>query len=171
MSLLLFMRQKAIEKGIRICPYCGKEDISYGLNGTCFECNNPIERNPKEKSLLFALEVYTEFLEKYDEYLNAEDKNLLLKSLKGLIYSWSKKNIIANEDIIRIQTVVKDVKRIGGNQLGAAFYMDGEEPKVQLVQNYHGMAGDPMTRVKSLGGVILSIQFILNYKVSNEFVL
>ena len=57
MNLLSFMRQKAIEKGMKTCPSFGKEDIFFALNGKCLECDKPIQRNNAEKTLQFSIEI------------------------------------------------------------------------------------------------------------------
>lgn len=171
MSLLPYLRQKATEKGIKTCPNCGEEDIFYALNGKCLECNNPIERNGKEKSLQFSIEVFTEFFEKYDEIFTPEQKKIPLQFLKGLIYSLSTKNSLENEKIIKLQSIVKNIGRIGGNTIGGAITMETGNPGLQLLEDWSGAVGDPMSRVKSLGAVILAIQYILEYNVKNEFIL
>lgn len=171
MSLLPFMRQKATEKGIKICPSCGEEDIFFALNGMCLECNNPIERNGKEKSLQFSIEVLTEFFEKYDEIFTPEQKKIPLQFLKGLIYTLSTKNSLENEKIIKLQSIVKNIGRIGGNAIGGTITMAAGKPGLQMLKDWSGTAGDPMSRVKSLSAVIFAIQYILGYKVKNEFVL
>lgn len=165
------MRQKATEKGIKTCPNCGEEDIFFALNGMCLECNNSIPRNGKEKSLQFAIEVFTEFFEKYDEIFSPEQKKIPLQFLKGLIYSLSTKNSLENDKIIKLQSIVKNIGRIGGNAIGGAVTMEGGKPGLQMLKDWSGTVGDPMSRVKSLSAVILAIQYILDYKVKNEFVL
>jgi hypothetical protein len=171
MSLLPFMRQKATEKGIKTCQNCGEQDIFFALNGTCLECNNPIPRNGKEKSLQFSIEIFTEFFEKYDEIFTPEQKKIPLQFLKGLIYSLSKKNILENEKIIKLQSIVKNIGKIGGNAIGGAISMENGKPGLEMLEDFSGTVGDPMSRVKSLSAVILAIQYILDYKVKNEFVL
>lgn len=171
MSLLPFMKQKAIEKGIKRCPNCGEEDIFYALNGKCLECDNPIQRNAKEKSLQFSIEVFTEFFEKFDEILTAEQKKIPLQFLKGLIYTLSTKNNLENEKIIKLQMIVKNIGQIGGDAIGGAIKVEDGKPSLQLLKDYGGTVGDPMSRIKSLSAVILSFQYILEYKVKNEFIL
>lgn len=171
MSLLPYMRQKAMEKGIKTCPNCGAEDIFFAINGTCLECNNPIPRNPNEKTLQFSIEIFTEFFEKFDELFTPEQKKVPIQFLKGLIYSLAKNNSLENEKIIQLQSIVKNIGRIGGNAIGGAITMDNGKPGLQMLKDFAGTSGDPMSRVKSLSAVILAIQYILEYKVKNEFVL
>lgn len=172
MSLLLpFMKQKATEKGIKTCPNCSKEDIFFALNGMCLECKNPIPRNGKEKSLQFSIEIFTEFFEKYDEIFTSEQKKIHLQFLKELIYSLSTKNSLENEKIIKLQSIVKNIRQIGGNTIGGSITIEGGKPGIKLLKDWGGTVGDPMSRVKSLSAVILAIQYILEYKVKNEFIL
>ena len=141
------------------------------MNGTCLECNNPIPRNSKEKTLQFSIEIFTEFFEKFDELFTPEQKKVPIQFLKGLIYSLSKKNSLENEKIIQLQSIVKNIGRIGGNAIGGAITMDNGKPGLQMLKDFGGTSGDPMSRVKSLSAVILAIQYILEFKVKNEFVL
>lgn len=171
MSLLPYIRQKAMEKGIKTCPYCGVQDIFFAINGTCLECNNPIPRNSKEKTLQFSTEIFTEFFEKFDELFTPEQKKIPIQFLKGLIYTLSKTNTLENEKIIQLQSIVKNIGRIGGNAIGGAITMENGKPGLQMLKDFAGASGDPMSRVKSLGAVILAIQYILEFKVRNEFVL
>ena len=165
------MRQKAIEKGIKTCPNCGEEDIFFALNGMCLGCNNPIQRNSKEKSLQFSVELFTEFFEKFDEIFTAEQKKIPIQFLKGLIYTLSSKNSLENDKIIKLQSIVKNIGRFGGNAIGGAIKVEGGKPELLMLKDYGGTEDDPMSRVKSLSAVILAIQYILEYKVKNEFIL
>jgi hypothetical protein len=165
------MRQKAIEKGIKACPSCGTEDIFFALNGMCLECNKPIQRNSKEKTLQFSIEVFVEFFEKYDEVFSAEQKKNPIQFLKGLINTLIIKGALENEKIITLQSIVKNIGQIGGNNFGGAIVVESGKPSLQLLKDFSVQAADPMSRIKSLSAVILSIQYILDYKVKNEFVI
>jgi len=165
------MRQKAIEKGIKSCPNCGVEDIFFALNGICLECNSPIQINNKEKSLQYSIEVFTEFFEKFDEIYTIEQKKIPIQFLKGLIYTLSTKINLENDKIIKLQSIVKNIGRIGGNAIGGAITMENGKPSLQLLKDFSSIDEDPMSIVKSLSAVVLAIQYISEYKVKNEFVL
>ncbi len=49
--------------------------------------------------------------------------------------------------------------------------MASSKPSLEMLENYKGSEGDLMSRVKSLSAVIISIQYILEYKVKNEYIL
>jgi hypothetical protein len=171
MNLLPFLRQKAMEKGIKTCPNCDTEDIFYSLNGMCLECNGSLPPNDKIKSLQFATELFTEFFEKHDSMFTSEQKKIPVQFLKGLVHNLSNKGSLENEKIIKLQSIIKNIGTIGSNEAGGAIKMENGKPSLQLLENHTRLSGDPFERVKSFAAVILAMQYILDFKVKNEFVL
>lgn len=165
MSLLPFMKQKVIEKGLKQCPHCGEPDIFYALNGTCLECNKPIPRNSTLKTFQFAVEILTEFIDKYDDFTPRETKQPALDYFNAIIYT-CRNNIPSNESLLKLKTFVNNVGSLGGNEIGGSVTIQNGEPSLQLLKNYK-TAGDPMARVKSLSAVILAIQFIQSFSLTS----
>ena len=166
MSLLPFMKQKATEKGLKQCPHCGKPDIFFALNGTCLECNNSIPRNDSLKTFQFAVEILTEFIDKYDDLTSREIKQPALDDFNAIVYTCNN-NTPSNESLIKLKTFVNNVGAIGGNDIGGSVTIQKGEPSLQLLENYQ-TSGDPMARVKSLSAVILAIQFIQSFSLDSE---
>ena len=129
----------------------------------CLECNKPIPKNSREKTLQFAIEVLKEFLERYDEMFSSEQKKLPIQFLEGLVNTLINKNDVENEKIITLQTMVKQLGQIGGNGIGGGIKIESGKPVLLLLENYPVDDAEPMARIRSLTGVILSIQFILEY--------
>lgn len=171
MSMVNFMRKRATEKGIQTCPHCGAEDILYGLGGKCLECSQPIPRNNEYFSLEFAIECFTEFFIKYDKVFSPAQKANPIKFLLQLCKDYSLLDQIPNSKIIQLQSMVKNVGRIGGEEIGGVIVMTNGNPTLQVAKNFNGMQGDPIDNMKSLGGVIVAMQYILSYPVKNEFVI
>jgi len=165
LTLVPFLRQKAMEKGIKTCPNCGYEDIFFALNGMCLECNTPIEKNNREKTLQFAIEVLREFLDGYDEMFSIEQKKRSIQFLEELVHTLTHKNNLENEKIVVLQSIVKSIGQIGGKGIGGGIKIESGKPVLLLLKNYRIDDADPMARIKSLSGVILSLQFILEYPV------
>lgn len=171
MSLLPFMKQKATEKGLKNCPHCGVPDIFYALNGTCMECNKPIDRHSKPKTFQFALELFNEFIEKFDNLTPRETKQPAIDYFIGLIATCKNENKLpSNESIIRLQSFINNMGSIGGDKIGGSITVQNGQPSLQLLKNYQP-SGDPMARIKSLGAVVAAIQYIQGLSVTNEFVL
>lgn len=171
MSMVNFFRKRATEKGITKCPNCGAEDILFGLSGKCLECSQPIPRNDKYLSLEFAIESFTEFFVKYDKIFSPAQKANPIKFLLQLCKEYSILDPIPDTKIIQLQSIVKNVGRIGGEEIGGVIVMTNGNPTLQVAKNFTGMQGDPLDNMKSLGGVIVAMQYILNYPVKNEFVI
>ena len=171
MSMVNFFRKRATEKGIQTCPHCGEEDILFGLGGKCLECGQPIPRNDKYLSLEFAIESFTEFFVKYDKIFSPAQKANPIKFLLQLCKDYSLLDPIPNSKIIQLQSIVKNVGRIGGEEIGGVIVMTNGNPTLQVAKNFNGMHGDPIDNMKSLGGVIVAMQYILSYPVKNEFVI
>lgn len=165
MSLLPFMKQKATEKGLKQCPNCGKPDIFYALNGTCMECNKSIPRNNSIKTFQFAVEILTEFIDKYDDLTSREIKQPALDYFNAIIYSCNN-NTPSNESLLKLKTFINNVGALGGNDIGGSVTIQNGEPSLQLLENYQ-TSGDPMARVKSLSAVILAIQFIQSFSLTS----
>lgn len=171
MSLLTFMKQKATEKGLKNCPHCGVPDIFYAVNGTCLECHQPIDRRSKPKTFLFVLEVFTEFIDKFDNLTPRETKQPALDHFNGLIATCKNEiKLPPNESIIRLQAFLNNMGTIGGDKIGGAVTVENGAPSIQLLKN-HQAPGNPMDRVKSLAAIVIAIEFIQELSVANEFVL
>jgi len=163
MSILNFMEEKAIEKGISTCPNCLTADIFYSLLGKCSECDTVFEEKPKIKKLQFSIEVLLEFTEKYDECMPNDVKRIFLQLGKTIIYKIKTENTVDNSKLIQFQYQCNHIPQLGSNQFGGA--IDGNNMAIQMVESIT----NPVTVGKSLSAVILSIIFIRKYKVPNEF--
>jgi len=129
----------------------------------CLECNKPIQKNNREETLQFAIEVFKEFFERYDEMFSIEQKKLPIQFLEGLVETLINKNDLENEKIITLQSMVKHLSQIGGNRIGGGIKIESGKPVLLLLENYSVDDADPMARIRSLSAVILSLQFILDY--------
>ena len=129
----------------------------------CLECNNPIQKNSRKKTLQFAIEVLREFLEGYDEMFSKEQKKGPVQFLEGLINTLISKNDLENKKIITLQAMVKNIGQIGGKGIGGGIKIESGKPVLLLLEDYSVDNADPMARIKSLTAVTLSLQFILEY--------
>lgn len=77
----------------------------------CLACNNPIQKNIREKTLEFAIEVLREFSEGYDEMFSIEQRKRPIQFLEALVNTLINKNDLENEKIITLQSMVKHKKR------------------------------------------------------------
>jgi len=129
----------------------------------CLECNHPIQKNSRKKTLQFAIEVLKEFLEGYDEMFSKEQKKRPVQFLEALINTLISKNDLENKKIITLQAMVKNIGQIGGKGIGGGIKVEAGKPVLLLLEDYSVDDADPTSRIKSLTAVILSIQFILEY--------
>jgi hypothetical protein len=135
------------------------------------ECNQPIDKHSKPKTFQLALEVFTEFIDKFDDLTPRETKQPALDFFNGIISTCKNENKLpTNDSIIRLQAFINNVGRIGGEKIGGAITIQNGEPSLQLLKDYQAPS-DPMDRIKSLGAVVVAIQFIQGLSVANEFVL
>lgn len=165
MSLLTYMEQKAREKGITTCPNCGTPDTWFSLAGKCTECSTPLSKKPKSQRLQFAIEVFTEFAQQYDDMIPSEPKKMFLQLGKAIAYKIQTINIVDNSKLIKFQHLCGLIPLLGSNSFGGA--IDAKNMSIQLLET----ARDPMTVGKSLGAALLCLQFIKGYQVDNEFIL
>lgn len=165
MSLLTFMDQKAREKGITTCPNCGTPDIWFSLAGKCTECDTPLPAKPRAQRLQYAIEVFTEFTQQYDDMMPPEPKRMFLQLGKAITYKIQTTNIVDNSKLIQFQHLCGLIPLLGSNSFGGA--IDAKQMSIQLLET----ARDPMTVGKSLGAALLCLQYIKGYKVDNEFIL
>jgi len=121
MSLLSFMRQKSLEKGIGTCPHCDKQDIYYSILEVCGECFQPIDSRPAIKKLQFSIEVFNEFLENYDDFIPTEAKRNLFNSISEVLVSQLKnENTFDNTNLICFQSVCKHIGILGSESFGGS---------------------------------------------------
>lgn len=159
------MEQKASEKGLKNCTNCGTPDIFFALSGKCVECQSPIERNSKQKTFQFALEVFTEFAEKYDEFEDSDRKRGSINILKNIISKCKTENRLPLfKEIHLIQTLVNNIT-IGGEKIGGAITVTEGKPSIQLLQENNKVR---MDSVQSLAAVVMAIQYIQQVEVEPE---
>lgn len=159
------MNQKAEEKGITVCPNCETPDIFFSLAHKCTECDTPLKDKPKTKTLQFSIEVLLEFTLKYDEMMPPEAKNIFSQLAKAILYKLQTLNTVDNSKLIQFQHLCNLIPTLGSNSFGGA--IDGKKMSIQLLET----ATDVMTVGKSLGAVLLTLQYIREYQVANEFVI
>jgi len=162
MSLLNFMKEKSIEKGITTCHNCSTPDIFYSLMGKCSKCSMIFEEKPRIQKLQFSIEVLLEFTEKYDDFMPDEVKKKFIQLGKDIVYKIKSENIVDNSKLIQFQYQCNHIPQLGGNAFGGA--IDGTNMGIQMVES----AKNPMTIGQSLIAVIYSIMFIRKYNVPNE---
>ena len=159
------MEQKASEKGLKSCNNCGTPDIFFALSGKCVECQSPIERNSKQKTFQFALEVFTEFAEKFDDFDNSDRKRNSINILKNIISKCKIENRLPQfKELFHIQALVNNVT-IGGEKIGGAITVTEGKPSVQLLQENNKVR---MDSVQSLAAIVMAIQYIQEFRVESE---
>lgn len=166
MSLLSFMRQKSLEKGIGTCPHCGKQDIYYSILEVCGECFQPIDSRPAIKKLQFAIEVFNEFLENYDDFIPTESKRNLFNSISEVLVDQLKnENTFDNTHLICFQSVCKHIGTLGGESFGGSLAHATKKISVKK-----GMPNETEVTL-SLTALMFAINYIIDFPVKNEFIL
>jgi len=159
-EFICLLNQKAKERNI-LCPNCHKPDIFLGLRDSCLECGHPFSKRNKVESLQFALEILSLFLQNFDEAISADNKRALISFFSELIGSYTNKgNLPENDKITALKDIVNCMGTIGGNKFGGALTCKkGENPRIQIAQNF---SGDQDGLVKTIGATSWAIQFMLD---------
>lgn len=159
-EFICLLNIKAKERNI-LCPNCHKPDVFLGLRDSCLECGNPFSKRNEVESLQFALEILSLFLQNFDEAISADNKRALISFFSELIGSYTNKgNLPGNDKITVLKDIVNCMGTIGGNKFGGALTCKkGENPRIQIAQNF---SGDQDGLVKTIGATSWAIQFMLD---------
>lgn len=169
MVLYDYFKLKANELGHN-CPFCGKNDGFFALNGKCNLCERILLQPYSElKSFLFSVSIIKEFLENYDTLLPITEKKGVIILLEQVLCQVEKSNKMpGNNDIILIQSFLNSNIELGSDKVGGKLFLCGKMPLLTLkTTDGKVMASAPF----SLAGIVLAIQFILNLRVKNEIVI
>jgi hypothetical protein len=165
-------RQIASEIGIEKCSSCGADDITYGLFGSCLNCDNPIPKNENNRTLRYSIRVFMEFLVRYDEMYSSDSKMVAISFCKGLVDQLSNGRSLQNNDVLKLQSIIYGFKKIGGNEIGGAINLDKNQQGLEVLENnYRGSISNKSHRLLSLAITVGAIKFIMDWPVENEYVL
>ena len=174
--MITYIINKAKELGAQNCNNCHELDYGFALSGSegeggkCINCSSSVKQYSPEKTLQFSLLILKELLQSNDDCNTISDKQYFISKINDLALPLMDSNSLpANEEIIKFQALLKSIpKGMFGSEdkIGGVVTLENGKWGLAL-----GKTNLTMGKVKSLTICALSIYYIMNFKVKNEFVL
>ncbi|MFH1118236.1 MAG: hypothetical protein V1775_00325 [Bacteroidota bacterium] len=172
--MLNFIIERAKQLGAQNCVHCGKLDFGFGLaaehlgGGYCINCFQPSKKYSDTKTLQFALEIFKEINENYDDINSSQDKVLVIEFIESLLSPLRLGKMPSNDLIIRLQALLKGMDGdIGGAKIGGLLKFKRGVPGIVLATYNKSLVSH--SAEMSLAICVLTINFINRLNVSNEF--